>query len=37
MKYLVLLLLTALFILVSLLVIIFAYYWGPNGKPRSKD
>ena len=37
MKYLVLLLLTGLFILAALLVIIFAYYWGPKGKPRSKD
>ena len=37
MKYLVLLLLTGLFITVSLVVIIFAYYWGPKGKPRSRD
>ena len=36
MKYLVLLILTAVFILVSLLVIIFAYYWGPKGKPKDK-
>ena len=36
MKYLVLLLLTGLFIIVSLVVIIFAYYWGPRGKPKDK-
>ena len=36
MKYLVLLLLTGLFIIASLVVIIFAYYWGPKGKPKDK-
>jgi len=37
MKYLVLLVLTGLFIIAALVIIIFAYYWGPMGKPRSKD
>ena len=37
MKYLVLLVLTALFIIAALVVIIFAYYWGPKGKPRDKN
>jgi hypothetical protein len=37
MKYLALLLLTGLFIIAALVVIIFAYYWGPKGKPRSKN
>jgi len=37
MKYLLLLVLTGLFILAALLVIIFAYYWGPKGKPRDRD
>ena len=37
MKYLVLLLLTCLFIIAALVLVIFAYYWGPKGKPRSKN
>ena len=37
MKYLVLLLLTCLFITAALVIVIFAYYWGPKGKPRSKN
>lgn len=37
MKYLFLLLITGLFIIAALVVIIFAYYWGPKGKPRAKD
>jgi len=36
MKYLVLLILTGLFIIAALVVIIFAYYWGPKGKPPSR-
>lgn len=36
MKYLLLLVLTGLFILVALVVIIFAYYWGPKGKPKDR-
>ena len=36
MKYLILLALTCLFVIAALVLVIFVYYWGPSGKPRSK-